>query len=121
MTGLGGLMQNMGPMMQVGCGEDATPSPMPDIFGGLNISSQSSLAIGGYTADGQSSMRVVLPKQHLMEIFGAVMQIQQKMMPQQSQESNAKDWEPETSEQPTTDKPQDGHNHDSGDHSGHSH
>ena len=121
MTGLGGLMQNMGPMMQVGCDEDATPSPMPDIFGGLNISSQSSIAIGGYTADGQSSMRVVLPKQHLMEIFGAVMQIQQKMMPQQSQESNAKDWEPETSEQPTTDKPQDGHNHDSGDHSGHSH
>jgi len=83
MTGLGGLMQNMGPMMQVGCGEDATPSPMPDIFGGLNIPSRSSLAIGGYTADGQSNMRVVLPKQHLMEIFGAGMQIQQKMMPQQ--------------------------------------
>ena len=87
MTGLGGLMQNMGPMMQVGCDEDATPSPMPDIFGGLNISSQSSIAIGGYTADGQSSMRVVLPKQHLMEIVGAVIQIQQKMMPQPSQQS----------------------------------
>ena len=82
MTVLGGLMQNMGPMMQAGCGEDATPSPMPDIFGGLNIPSQSSLAIGGYTANGQIGMRTVLPKQHLMEIFGAVMQIQQKMMPQ---------------------------------------
>ncbi|MFC1739191.1 hypothetical protein ACFL1G_09095 [Planctomycetota bacterium] len=81
MTGLGGLMQNMGPMMQ-NCG-DGEPTPMPDIFGGLNIPSQSSLAIGGQIADGQLGMRTVLPKQHLMEIFGAVMQIQQKMMPQQ--------------------------------------
>ena len=87
MTGLGGMMQNMGPMMQAGCGEDATPSPMPDIFGGLNVPSQSSLAIGGKVADGQSSVRLILPKQHLMEIFGAVMQIQQKMMPQPSQQS----------------------------------
>jgi hypothetical protein len=64
MTGLGGMMQNMGPMMQAGCGEDATPSPMPDIFGGLNVPSQSSLAIGGKVADGQSSVRLILPKQH---------------------------------------------------------
>ena len=39
---------------------------------------------------------------------------------QQSQESKAKDWEPETSEQPT-DNSHDGHDHDAGDHSGHDH
>ncbi len=37
---------------------------------------------------------------------------------QQSQESNAKNWEPETS---TTDSSQDGHDHSGGDHSGHNH
>jgi len=35
---------------------------------------------------------------------------------QQSQESNAKDWEPETSKQPTAHSDEDGH-----DHSGHDH
>ncbi len=40
---------------------------------------------------------------------------------QQSQESNAKDWEPETSKQPTTDSTQGGHDHSVGDHSGHNH
>ena len=80
MTGLGDMMQSMGPMIQAGC--EGEPSPMPDIFGGLNLPSQSSLAIGGYSADGQCSMRLILPKQHLMEIMSAGMQIQQKMMPQ---------------------------------------
>ena len=68
------------------CG-DAEPTPMPDIFGELNIPSQSSLAIGGRIDDGQLGTRTVLPKQHLIEIFGAAMQIQQKMMPQPSQQS----------------------------------
>jgi len=40
---------------------------------------------------------------------------------QQSQESKAKDWEPETSEQSTADDTHDGHDHDAGDHSGHDH
>ena len=39
---------------------------------------------------------------------------------QQTQESNAKDWEPETSKQSTTDT-QGGHDHSTGDHSGHNH
>ncbi len=39
----------------------------------------------------------------------------------QSQESNAKDWEPETSKQPTTDSTQGGHDPSVGDHSGHNH
>jgi uncharacterized protein YxeA len=38
---------------------------------------------------------------------------------QQSEESKAKDWEPETSEQSTTDSTQGEHDH--GDHSGHDH
>ncbi len=37
---------------------------------------------------------------------------------QQSQESNAKDWEPETSKQPTK---EDEHDHSVGDHTGHNH
>ena len=84
-TGLAGMMQTMGPIMQ-NCG-DAEPAPMPDIFGELNIPSQSSLAIGGRIDDGQLGTRTVLPKQHLIEIFGAAMQIQQKMMPQPSPQS----------------------------------
>ena len=40
---------------------------------------------------------------------------------QQSQESNAKDWEPEMSEEPTTNSPEDDHDHSTGDHSGHNH
>ncbi len=40
---------------------------------------------------------------------------------QQSQESNAKDWEPETSKKPTTNSTQGGHDHSAGDHSGHNH
>jgi len=40
---------------------------------------------------------------------------------QQSQESNTKDWEPETSKQPTTRSTQGGHDTSVGDHSGHNH
>lgn len=78
MSGLADMMQNM----PTGTNCQGEPMPMPDIFGGLNVPSQSSLAIGGYTADGQSSTRIIVPKQHLMEIVTAGMQIQQKMMPQ---------------------------------------
>ena len=74
MTGLGEMMQGMGGMNPGG-------GPIPDIFGGLNVPSQSSLAIGGQTANGQIGMRTILPKQHLMEIVSAGMQIQKKMMP----------------------------------------
>ena len=40
---------------------------------------------------------------------------------QQSQESNAKDWEPETSKKSTTNSTQGGHDTSVGDHSGHNH
>ena len=40
---------------------------------------------------------------------------------QQSQKSNAKNWEPETSKPPTTNSTQGGHDHSASDHSGHNH
>ncbi len=76
MTGLGDMMQTMGQMQP----DDCQPFPA-DLFAGLNLSSASSLAIGGKCADGQAGMRMILPKQHLLEIMNAAMQIQQKMMP----------------------------------------
>lgn len=83
LAGLGEMMENMaGLQIQGDC-----PSPMPtDLFKGLgNIPTQSSLAIGGQVADGLISVRTVLPKQHLVEVMAAVMQIQQKAMQQQMQ------------------------------------
>ncbi len=40
---------------------------------------------------------------------------------QQPQQSDSKDWEPETSKQSPTNSPQGGHDPSVGDHSGHSH
>ena len=40
---------------------------------------------------------------------------------QQSQESNARNWEPETSKQTTTNSDQGDHDHSADDHSGHDH
>lgn len=59
-------------------------NPMPkELFAiAKNIPSQSSLALGGKSSDGQASLRVVLPKQHLMELMMMAMQMQQKMMMQ---------------------------------------
>ncbi|MDD5457972.1 MAG: hypothetical protein PHF37_01065 [Phycisphaerae bacterium] len=84
MNGFIGLMQAMVPTL-TDC--DGNPLPMRmNIFADINNPTQSSLAIGGKIADGQIGTRIVLPKQHLMEIFGAVMQIQQKMMMQHQQQ-----------------------------------
>ena len=77
MAGMGEMLKTMGPVMS---GIEGKPNPVADIFGGLNIESGSSIAIGTQTDDGQVGIRTVVPKQHLMEIFGAVMQIQMKMM-----------------------------------------
>ena len=85
MNGMSGLMQAMTP---TGIDSNGNPIHVPNIFKDLNLPSQSSLAIGGKIADGQIGTRTVLPKQHLMEIYGAVMQIQKKMM-QQPAPSNA--------------------------------
>jgi hypothetical protein len=85
MTGMGDMLQSMGPAIAQMEGEGGQAPPPFELFSGLNLPSQSSLAIGGYSADGQTTMRLVLPKQHLMEIMNAVMQIQQKVMQQTQQ------------------------------------
>ncbi len=77
LSGLGDMMKNMEGLQSSDC-----PQPMPtELFSGLgSIPTQSSLAMGGQISDGQISLRTVLPKQHLMEVMAAVMQIQQKAM-----------------------------------------
>jgi hypothetical protein len=54
------------------------PVPLP----AANVPSQSSLAIAGGTADGKMTIELAAPKQHVVEIMGAVMQMQ--MQQQQS-------------------------------------
>ena len=83
-TGLGEMMQSMEAI--AGAGENPIPADILAIA--KNVPSQSSLAMGGKTVNGQVSLRTVLPKQHLMEIMSVVMQAQQKMMMQQMQSSN---------------------------------
>ncbi|HOK95805.1 MAG TPA: TlpA disulfide reductase family protein [Anaerohalosphaeraceae bacterium] len=70
LTGLGEMMQSV---------EPAASTPIPDIFGGLKgMQTQSCLALGGFSADGQLAIRAAFPKQHLTEIISAVMKMQQK-------------------------------------------
>ncbi|MCE5184720.1 MAG: TlpA family protein disulfide reductase [Planctomycetaceae bacterium] len=78
------LMKGMGEMMQSLPG--AEQNPMKDIFKGINIQSQSTLVLGGKVADGQLGLRIALPKQHLMEVVTAGMQIQQQIMQDQQQQ-----------------------------------
>lgn len=78
MTGLGDMMETLGQVSP----ENGQPLPS-DLFAGLDLPSESSLAIGGKCADGQAGIRLILPKQHLLEIMNAATQIQQKMMPPQ--------------------------------------
>lgn len=83
------LFKSLGDMMegmsnQFG-GAQGIPSPIPNVFAGMNVQSQSTMTIGGKIADGQASFRAALPKQHLAEIITAAMQIQQKAMAMQSQ------------------------------------
>lgn len=79
------LMKGLGEMLQ-SMGGGAMPDMVKNIFSGINIQSQSSLIMGGKIADGQFGLRTALPKQHLVEVMTAVMQIQQQMMQQQMQQ-----------------------------------
>jgi hypothetical protein len=85
-TGLGEMIESMGAM------HPANQSPVPQGLFAIakSIPSQSSLALGGKSSDGEASLRLVLPKQHLMELMSMAMQMQQQMMMQQmqSQQSN---------------------------------
>lgn len=91
------LMKGLGEMLQSITAGQTTQSPFTNIFSGLNLQSQSSLVIGSKVADGQLGLRTALPKQHLIEIVTAAMQIQQQMMQQQQQMQQQ--WQTEPNQQ----------------------
>jgi len=72
------------PLVEVGSvkeSKDDDDGPGFNVFGGLkNIQSQSCLVAGGKISDGSASLRIALPKQHLIEVVAAAMQIQQQGM-----------------------------------------
>ncbi|MFZ9023565.1 MAG: TlpA family protein disulfide reductase [Anaerohalosphaeraceae bacterium] len=79
------LMKGMGEMMQ-SMGDQADMGPVADMFSGLkDVQTQSCLVTGGAIADGQAALRLAVPKQHLVEIVGMAMQIQQQAMAMQQQ------------------------------------
>jgi thiol-disulfide isomerase/thioredoxin len=84
------LMKGLGEMMQ-SMSAAGVPGSFANIFSGINIQSQSSLIAGARVADGQFGMRIALPKQHLIEVVTAGMQIQQKLM--QSQMDMQQQWQ----------------------------
>jgi peroxiredoxin len=78
------LMQGMGEMLQAMGGQVNSAAA---VFSPIkNLPSQSCLVMGGNISDGQAAMRLAIPKQHLVEIIAAGMQIQ---MATQQQMQNA--------------------------------
>jgi hypothetical protein len=72
------LMKGFGEMMQT-LGTQTNTKPVAAMFSELkDVKSQSCLVLGGKVADGEAAMRLAIPKQHLMEIIAAVMQMQQQ-------------------------------------------
>ncbi|MHC4518756.1 MAG: hypothetical protein ACYTAS_09230, partial [Planctomycetota bacterium] len=54
------------------------PIPIPQV----QINTQSNLAMVGNVGNGKMTMELAVPKQHVQEIMGVVMQVQQQMQPQ---------------------------------------
>lgn len=83
------LLKGMGQMMQtIGTQTPGMPPQIMGLFNKINAETQSTLVIGTNSADGQVSMRMALPKQHLMEIVAVAMQIQQQVMQLQMQQQS---------------------------------
>ena len=59
------------------------PIPIP----ASNISSQSNMAIAGDTGDGKLTIQLAVPKQHVLEIMGLVMQMQMQQQQGMQQQS----------------------------------
>ena len=79
------LIKGMGQMMQ-SMGDQSNMGTIAGMFGGLkDVQTQSCLVTGGKIADGQAALRLAIPKQHLVEIVGIAMQIQQQAMAMQQQ------------------------------------
>lgn len=99
------LMKGLGEMMQT-MGGQANMGPAAGMFSGLkDIPTQSCFVTGGKISDGSASLRIALPKQHLIEVVSAAMQIQQKM--QQEMQNQQPDMAPqiEGSDSPQTPTP----------------
>jgi hypothetical protein len=54
------------------------PVPMP----AMNVPTQSNIAMASHMGDGKMTVNVAVPKQHVQEIMGLVMQIQMQKMQQ---------------------------------------
>jgi hypothetical protein len=57
----------------------ASPMPMPQ----MQVNSQSNVAMMGSFGDGKMTLELAVPKQHVQEIMGIVMQMQMQQMQQQ--------------------------------------
>ncbi|RKY13510.1 MAG: hypothetical protein DRP52_02555 [Planctomycetota bacterium] len=74
------LIKGMGEMMRT-MGVHADMGPGFNMFSSLeSIEPKSCLVMGGTVSDGGASLRVAVPKQHLIEVVAMAMQIQQKAM-----------------------------------------
>jgi hypothetical protein len=58
------------------------PMPVPH----TPMATQSNIALAGACGDGKATIEIALPKQHVTEIMGAVMQMQQQQMQQKQQQ-----------------------------------
>jgi hypothetical protein len=65
-------------------------APMP-IAGVPAAKSQSNIALAGSAANGRLAIQIALPKQHLQELMGAFMQMQQQMQQQQQPQEQGQD------------------------------
>lgn len=82
MKGFSEMMTSMPQTMPQG----ADMPPFAKLLEGIPMNTQSSMAIGTHIDGGRVRTTIALPKQHLMEIVGVTMQIQQKIMMQQMQQ-----------------------------------
>jgi len=73
------------------------------MFEQLNMPTKSCIAVAGYVDNGRASEDIIIPKDHLLEVMGAFMQIQQQMMMQQMQQQQQM-AEPNVSEKPAETK-----------------
>jgi hypothetical protein len=87
-------------LMQMVAAMAPTPMPVPQ----APAASPSDVALAGTCGDGKVSMEVAVPKQQVMEIMGAAMQMQQQKMQKQMQQQGTQPEE--TQPQPTPPQPQ---------------
>lgn len=75
----------MGVVSQMSGAGAETGGMLSEMAKAMDVPTQSCMAISATVGKGKINSRLALPKQHLMEIITAAMQVQQKMMQQQQQ------------------------------------